>query len=108
MKAKLEHLKVGDKVVRMLAGTIPLKMVVTEIKNSIITCMDEDKNKSIQSVREGARLVGAQLPENDDEIEAPNWTFSMNTGGEIDVELGYDGINTCSYIKEVEDEEKTA
>jgi hypothetical protein len=32
------NLKVGDKVTRMLAGTIPMELTVTEIKDGVITC----------------------------------------------------------------------
>jgi hypothetical protein len=32
------NLKVGDEVIRWLAGTIPMKMKVTALTNDVITC----------------------------------------------------------------------
>jgi hypothetical protein len=38
-------LKVGDKVTRMLAGTIPMTLVITEIKGDRILCGDYEFDK---------------------------------------------------------------
>ena len=35
-----ENLKVGDVVTRMLAGTVPMRLPVSEITDQIITCGD--------------------------------------------------------------------
>ena len=35
-----EKLKVGDTVVRMLAGTLPMKLRVSKVTDQIITCHD--------------------------------------------------------------------
>ena len=35
----------------------------------------------------------------DDKIICGPWEFSRFTGGEIDEELGWDGINTGSYLE---------
>lgn len=35
---KWAHLKVGDKVTRMLAGTVPHELTVTAIEGNVITC----------------------------------------------------------------------
>lgn len=33
-----EHIKVGDIVTRMLAGTIPMELKVTEVTDTLIAC----------------------------------------------------------------------
>lgn len=38
LKETLEHVKVGDKVVRMLAGTIPMTLGVTGLTEKEILC----------------------------------------------------------------------
>lgn len=38
IKAKFGHLKVGDNVIRLLAGKIPHKLTVTEIKDDRLVC----------------------------------------------------------------------
>lgn len=52
-----KHLKVGDRVVRMLAGKLPMDLKVTKVEGNIITC--------------------------------GWWTFDMETGAEIDEDLGW-------------------
>jgi hypothetical protein len=37
---KFETIKPGDIVVRMLGGTIPMELVVTEVSDTVITCGD--------------------------------------------------------------------
>lgn len=60
-------MQVGDIVTRMLAGTVPMELRVTEIT--------------------------------DDKIVCGWWTFDKNTLGEIDEDLGWDGVtNTGSYL----------
>ena len=56
-----EHVKAGDKVTRMLAGTIPVELNVTEVTDTEILC--------------GPRDVG--------------WMFDRVTGAEIDEDLGW-------------------
>jgi hypothetical protein len=36
--SKFHHVKVGDSVTRMLAGTIPMPLKVTEVSETLITC----------------------------------------------------------------------
>lgn len=74
MNERLKHVVVGDKVVRMLAGTIPMEMIVTAVDDDIITCS----------------AVGSGID---------GWTFSRVTGGEIDESLGWNGIYTGSFLK---------
>lgn len=67
-RQKLELLKVGDEVTRLLGGIIPHKLTITEITEKEIIC-------------------GA-------------WTFNRENGGEIDLDLGWDGkITTGSYLE---------
>lgn len=67
----LKEIKVGDEITRMLAGTIPMNLIVTKIDDKFIYCGEEDEG----------------------------WKFDINTGGEVDECLGWDGINTGSFIK---------
>lgn len=34
--------KPGDKLIRMLAGTIPMTMMVTKVEGGVLTCAPED------------------------------------------------------------------
>ena len=72
--ASFRHLKVGDNVTRMLAGTIPMPMRVTKIDGHIITCV--------------------ALEENGDVVPYCDWTFHADNGGEIDEELGWNPPHT--------------
>ena len=65
---KLEELQVGDTIIRMLAGIIPMEIKITEITDTEINCGE--------------------------------WSFSRQTGGEIDEDLDWDGvIKTGSYLR---------
>ena len=57
----LKEVKPGDKIVRMLAGTIPMELIVTEVTETEILC--------------GARDEG--------------YLFDRKTGAEIDEEIGW-------------------
>ena len=66
------YVRVGDTVRRMLAGTVPMDLKVTEVDETLIYC--------------GARDMG--------------WTFDRRTGAEVDTDLGWgpeEGI-TGSYL----------
>lgn len=65
-----ESVKAGDEVIRMLASSIPMPLTVSEVDEEFIYC--------------GPRDVG--------------WKFSRKTGGEVDEFLGWDGVNTGSYL----------
>lgn len=71
-----EHLKRGDKVTRMLAGVIPMPMVVSAVTQKHVVCEVADDP------------AGAGI----------RWTFSRRNGAEIDEELGWDENNTGSYL----------
>ena len=63
----LQKLKVGDGVIRLLAGVIPMTLTVTKVTDEKVIC-------------------------------GP-WEFNRNNGAEIDLELGWDGVNsTGSYL----------
>jgi hypothetical protein len=57
----MDEIKVGDTVIRWLAGTIPMELKVTEVTDTEILC--------------GKRGDG--------------WMFDKKTGAEIDEELGW-------------------
>jgi len=63
---KFHSIKVGDTVIRMLAGVVPCQLMVTEVTDKTIVC-------------------GA-------------WTFHRETGGEIDHDLGFDGVTLTGSI----------
>ena len=76
------HLKTGDKVTRMLAGTIPMQMIVKEVTPELLVC-DVDVEPS--PVTDGGY-----------------WTFDRLTGAEVDEELGWGPATgvTGSVLKE--------
>lgn len=61
-QAAFTHLKAGDKVTRMLAGTVPMRMKVLKIDDTLIHC--------------GAVNSGIS-----------GWTFDRATGAEVDEDL---------------------
>jgi hypothetical protein len=73
-----KHLKVGDTVLRSLAG-IPMKMVVSEIKEHTLVC---------------------QALQEDGSVFKGDWEFDRETGAEEDHDLGW-GVKfgvTGSYL----------
>lgn len=78
-------IKEGDTFTRMLAGTIPMKLKVVKVTDTIITGQATERSP----------LVDRVFPNS----ELPCWTFLRATGAEIDLELNWDGISrTGSYI----------
>ena len=74
-----KHLKVGDKVVRMLAGTLPMELVIIKVKGNLLYC---DSEPSIIT-------------------DGHYWTFDRESGAEVDDDLGWGpkyGI-TGSYLR---------
>jgi hypothetical protein len=72
-----KEIKVGDVVTRMLAGSIPLKVIVGQIKDGIIKVGSEDGEISWEE----------------------GWSFKQTTLCEIDEDLGWDGETvTGSYL----------
>jgi hypothetical protein len=71
---KFDHIKEGDVVTRMLAGTIPMKLNVGFVDEKMIY---------IGKPGEGG------------------WKFLRSNGAEVDEDLGWDGVNvTGSYLVE--------
>lgn len=66
---KFDFLKKGDEVVRMLAGSIPCKLIVLEVRGDRVICGNELIN-GVDGINEG-------------------WTFDLATGAEIDDDLGW-------------------
>lgn len=67
------HLKRGDRVTRLLSGTIPMEMQVIKVAGNVITCA------AVES--DGSLFMG-------------DWTFNADNGGEIDKDLGWDPPRT--------------
>ena len=47
--SKFDNLKVGDKITRLMGGTLPMPMVVETIENGIITCGAIECDGSVSS-----------------------------------------------------------
>lgn len=75
---KLKNVKVGDKLTRLIAGVVPMTVVVGEITDKVIKCGSIDGTVAWEE----------------------GWTFDRKTGAEIDEDLYWNskGI-TGSYIK---------
>lgn len=70
MKHTFLHIQIGDTVTRMLAGTIPMSLVVTNVDDAFIHAAGEH-----------------------------GWKFRRDTGTEVDEDLGWDGITmTGSFL----------
>lgn len=81
------YLKPGDKVTRMLAGTVPMMVVVGLIEDGLIYCGSND---------------GYVKP---DKVEG--WSFRIENGAEVDTDLGWDGIKTTgSFLKHSEEQQE--
>ena len=61
------YLKPGDKIVRLIAGSVPMTMVVDRIESNLI------------------HMHGG-------------WTFDVNTGAEVDEDLGWGNEHTGSFL----------
>lgn len=101
MPKEIKDLVVGDHLTRMLAD-IPLPVVVTKIEDGIITVeSSESREEQIKIIEDGRRVVEIFFGLERDYppiTELPNWTFSTLTGGEVDEDLGWNGVNTGSYL----------
>lgn len=106
MPKEIKDLVVGNHLTRILAG-IHLPVVVTKIENDIITVQSsESREEQIKIIEEGRRVAEMFLGVKRNYpliTELPNWTFSTLTGGEIDEDLSWNGVNTGSYLV-IEDE----
>jgi hypothetical protein len=99
MEKTFKDLQVGDKIIRMLGGKIPLNVVVNKIDNELIHCTiphDEQDNYRA-AVQRGAAALQQSVTE-EELAGMPVWTFSINNGAEIDSMLGWDETTTGSYI----------
>lgn len=77
---KLENVKVGDKLTRLLGGSIPMEVIVTIVNEKTVICGSPD-----------GFVKGT---------EEDGWTFNRQNGAEIDTDLGWDGVTvTGSFIK---------
>lgn len=80
MKVELKSfmdVKEGDTVTRLLAGKIPMKLIVGKIDDTFIYTKSPDGRVKL----------------------ADGWKFRRDNGAEVDEDLGWDGINrTGSYL----------
>lgn len=99
MEAKFKDLQVGDEVIRMLGGTLPIKVVVSKVDNELITCTvpPEKYGQARAGMEKVAKLLGKTIPE-EEKDDMPTWTFSINNGAEIDPDLGWTETYTGSYL----------
>lgn len=103
MEPKLKDVKVGDKFLRMLGGELAMPVVVATVKGAVVVVRpDLSREEILRNMQLGKdyleKLMGKELH---DELkpEATGWYFSIHTGCEIDVELGWDGLSiTGSYL----------
>lgn len=100
---EIKDLQVGDRVIRMLAGKIPMNMIVSKVEKGVITCVMnlKERKEAIGGAIRIAKMLGANEEDiNRLENEPPYWTFDVVTGAEIDTDLGWDGKTTTgSYLK---------
>jgi hypothetical protein len=74
---KFGHITVGDRVTRLLAGTVPMKLIVGKVDDTLIYTATPD---GVINIEEG-------------------WKFRRDNGAEVDEDLGWDGIKTTgSYL----------
>ena len=76
MKLKFGHIKKDDKVTRLLAGVVPMQLIVGKVDETYIYCGSMD---GVVSLEEG-------------------WKFLRTNGAEVDEELGWDGKVTGSFL----------
>lgn len=74
---KFGHIKKGDEVTRLLAGVVPMKLIVGKVDETFIYCGSSD---GIVDTNEG-------------------WKFRKDNGAEVDEDLGWDGVtHTGSFL----------
>ena len=74
---KFGHIEVGDRVTRLLAGTVPMKLIVGKVDDNFIYTATPDGAINIEN----------------------GWKFRRENGAEVDEELGWDGIKmTGSFL----------
>lgn len=88
-------MKVGDQVIRMLGGSIPVKVIILSIEENVITVGSaESLEEQERKIRQGAAFVGTKI----EKFIPPTWKFNAATLGEIDEDLEWDGFTTGSYL----------
>jgi len=99
MEPQFKDIQVGDKLIRMLGGVLPIYVIVTKIDSETITCCHPPKDYG--EVRTSVQKVSERLniPLSEEDLEdAPTWTFSINNGAELDPMLGWTEQFTGSYL----------
>lgn len=99
MEEEFKGVQVGDKLIRMLGGAIPITVMVSKVDNEIITCTipPEDYGRARTGINKTAEKLRIPLSEEEKE-DMPTWTFSIRNGAEIDPALGWNEQYTGSYL----------
>lgn len=80
-------MKIGDTFTRMLGGTIPMTMRVTDV-------LQENVYGQMRPI---VKAVEERMPDSFPD----RWTFDLITGAEIDLDLGWGPKGTGSIVKEI-------
>lgn len=99
MEPKFKDVQVGDVLTRMLAGTIPIKVVVSKVDSEVITCTvpPEEYGRARAGIDKVAKMLNKTMTESE-KMDMPTWTFSINNGAELDPMLGWNERMTGSYL----------
>jgi len=74
---KFAHIKKGDTANRLLAGVVPMKLIVGKVDDTLIYCESPDGEVPLEE----------------------GWKFRRENGAEVDEDLGWDGVTkTGSYL----------
>lgn len=107
----LKDIKVGDKFVRCIGPKCELKIdvVVTKVLNAVVWVaiepdqLPEQRHRAMALAGIVNEALNYEKQFTKEELEkSPEWTFSINTGGEIDTVFGWDGINTGTFLRKTE------
>lgn len=89
----LQGLQPGDEVIRML-GSLAMKGYISKVTDKLLYFTVKEDKYALAAIAAAAVL--------EDGDPALYWTFSRNTGAEIDEDLGWDEQRTGSYIISIE------
>lgn len=108
IEAKFKDVKIGDRLLRKIRySSIEHDVIVKAVKGAIITVELPPEAKAIEKVSQRLEMIAKIFGSTaEDTVMNVDWTFSMNSGGEIDIDLGWDGINTGSILIKPEDNGK--
>lgn len=83
----MAEIAAGDKVVRMIAGEIPMRMLVTDVDELFVYCtISPDDADDIERLLLIARSEDKENP-------LPIWKFNKQWGFEVDEDIGWGLLN---------------